>query len=106
MARELVERTKTKKLQPDEVQNGTFTITNPGIFGPMFGMPVINQPQVAILGVGTVEKRPVVFNDMIAIRTRAYLSLSFDHRAVDGADADHFMKRIKEGIENFDEHDL
>ena len=72
----------------------------------MFGLPVINQPQVAILGAGAVEKRPVVVDDMIAVRTRAYLSMSFDHRLVDGADADHFMKRIKVGIEEFDESGL
>lgn len=103
---DLATRARSKKLLPNEVQNGTFTITNPGIFGPMFGLPVINQPQVAILGVGTIEKRPVVIDDMIAIRTRGYLSLSFDHRLVDGADADQFMKRIKAGIEQFDEKEV
>jgi 2-oxoglutarate dehydrogenase E2 component (dihydrolipoamide succinyltransferase) len=102
-ANDLAERARIKKLKPDEVQNGTFTITNPGVFGPMFGLPVINQPQVAILGVGAVEKRPVVIDDMIGIRTRAYLSMAFDHRLVDGADADAFMKKIKVGIEEFDE---
>ena len=105
-ANDLAERARTKKLKPDEVQNGTFTITNPGVFGPMFGLPVINQPQVAILGVGAVEKRPVVIDDMIGIRTRAYMSMSFDHRLVDGADADAFMKKIKVGIEEFDEAEL
>ena len=105
-ANDLAERARTKKLKPEEVQDGTFTITNPGVFGPMFGLPVINQPQVAILGVGAVEKRPVVIDDMIAIRTRAYMSMSFDHRLVDGADADAFMKKIKLGIEEFDEKEL
>ena len=105
-ANDLAERARTKKLKPDEVQNGTFTITNPGVFGPMFGLPVINQPQVAILGVGAVEKRPVVIDDMIGIRTRAYMSMSFDHRLVDGAEADAFMKKIKTGIEEFDEKEL
>ena len=105
-ANDLAERARSKKLNFDEVQDGTFTITNPGVFGPMFGLPVINQPQVAILGAGAVEKRPVVVDDMIAVRTRAYMSMSFDHRLVDGADADHFMKRIKVGIEEFDETGL
>ncbi len=99
---DLATRARNKKLKPEEVSGGTFTITNPGIFGSLFGMPVINQPQAAILGVGAVEKRPVVIDDMIAIRTRAYMSLGFDHRLVDGAVADHFMSAIKEGIENFD----
>lgn len=105
-AADLAARARSKKLKPDEVQNGTFTITNPGGYGPMFNIPIINQPQAAILGVGTVEKRPVVIDDGIAIRTRAYLSLSFDHRMVDGAVADQFMARIKQGIEAFDEGDL
>jgi 2-oxoglutarate dehydrogenase E2 component (dihydrolipoamide succinyltransferase) len=105
-AADLAERARTKKLKPDEVQNGTFTITNPGQYGPVFNIPVINQPQVGILGVGGVEKRPVVIEDMIAIRTRAYMSLSFDHRLVDGAVADQFMSHIKKGIEEFDDADL
>ncbi len=103
-------RAREKKLKPAEVQGGTFTITNPGVFGNLFGLPVINQPQVAILGMGGVEKRPVVVStqegDSIAIRTRAYLSLSFDHRVIDGAVADQFMARVKKGIEEFDEGDL
>ena len=103
---DLGHRARDKKLKPDEVQDGTFTITNPGVFGNLFGLPVINQPQVAILGVGGIEKRPVVIDDMIGIRTRAYLSLSFDHRLVDGAVADQFMGRIKQGIEKFDEAEL
>jgi 2-oxoglutarate dehydrogenase E2 component (dihydrolipoamide succinyltransferase) len=105
-ANDLADRARVKKLKPQEVQDGTFTITNPGVFGPMFGLPVINQPQVAILGVGAVEKRPVVIDDMLGIRTRAYMSMSFDHRLVDGADADAFMKKIKVGIEQFDESEL
>jgi 2-oxoglutarate dehydrogenase E2 component (dihydrolipoamide succinyltransferase) len=105
-ASDLAERARGKKLSPNEVRDGTFTITNPGLYGPMFNMPVINQPQVAILGVGGVEKRPVVIDDMIAIRTRAYLSLSFDHRLVDGAVADQFMAHIKREIEQFDETGL
>jgi len=103
---DLAARARDKKLKPDEVQRGTFTITNPGVFGNLFGLPIINQPQVAILGVGGIEKRPVVIDDMIAIRTRAYLSLSFDHRLVDGAIADQFMGRLKKGIEAFDAGEL
>ncbi len=103
-------RAKNKKLKPDELQQGTFTITNPGVFGNLFGLPVINQPQVGILGMGGVEKRPVVIThdgvDSIAIRTMGYLSLSFDHRLVDGAVADQFMSRIKKGIQEFDEAQL
>ena len=94
---DLAERARAKKLKVDEVQGGTFTITNPGVFGSLFGTPIINQPQVAILGVGTIEKRPVVRDDAIAIRTMAYFALSFDHRIVDGADADRFMAHIKKG---------
>ena len=105
-ANDLAERARGKKLQPDEVQHGTFTITNPGVFGSMFGTPVINQPQVAILGVGAIEKRPVVIDDMIGIRTKGFLSLSFDHRLVDVAVADKFMARVKRGIEDFDEAEL
>jgi pyruvate/2-oxoglutarate dehydrogenase complex dihydrolipoamide acyltransferase (E2) component len=84
------------------VQGGTFTITNPGVFGALFGMPIINQPQVAILGVGAVEKRPVVVNDEVTIRLRAYMTLGYDHRIIDGAVADQFMSHLKKTIENFD----
>jgi pyruvate dehydrogenase E2 component (dihydrolipoamide acetyltransferase) len=105
-AQDLAARARIKKLKPDEVAGGTFTITNPGSFGPMFNLPIINQPQAAILGVGTVEKRPVVIDDMIGIRTRAYTSLSFDHRLIDGAVADQFMARIKQGIEGFEAKEL
>ena len=100
---DIAARARSKQLKPEEVQDGTFTITNPGVFGSQFGMPIINQPQVAILGVGTIEKRPIVIDDAIAIRTMAYLTLGFDHRLVDGATGDQFMAHIKQQIENFDE---
>jgi len=97
------ERARAKKLNPTEVQGGTFTITNPGIYGGLFGLPIINQPQVAIMGVGGVKKRPVVIEseagDSIAIRSMCYLSLTFDHRLIDGAVADQFMAMIRETIE-------
>ena len=99
---DLAERARAKQLKPEEVHDGTFTITNPGQFGAQFGMPIINQPQVAILGVGTIEKRPVVVDDAIAIRTMAYLTLGFDHRLIDGAVADEFMAFVKNQLENFD----
>jgi 2-oxoglutarate dehydrogenase E2 component (dihydrolipoamide succinyltransferase) len=99
---DIAARARSKQLKPEEVQDGTFTITNPGVFGSQFGMPIINQPQVAILGVGTIEKRPIVVVDAIAIRTMAYLTLGFDHRLVDGATGDQFMADIKHQIENFD----
>jgi pyruvate dehydrogenase E2 component (dihydrolipoyllysine-residue acetyltransferase) len=95
-------RARSKQLKPEEVQDGTFTITNPGQFGSQFGMPIINQPQVAILGVGTIEKRPIVVDDAIAIRTMAYLTLGYDHRLVDGATGDQFMAEVKQQLENFD----
>jgi pyruvate dehydrogenase E2 component (dihydrolipoamide acetyltransferase) len=103
---DLAERARAKKLKVDEVQGGTFTITNPGVFGSLFGTPIINQPQVGILGVGTIEKRPVVRDDAIAIRMMAYFALSFDHRIVDGADADRFMAQLKKGLQEFDESAL
>jgi pyruvate dehydrogenase E2 component (dihydrolipoamide acetyltransferase) len=99
---DVAERARAKQLKPDEVHGGTFTITNPGQFGAQFGMPIINQPQVAILGVGTIEKRPVVVDDAIAIRTMAYLTLGYDHRLVDGAVADQFMADVKTQLESFD----
>ena len=99
---DLAERARNKQLRPDDVQGGTFTITNPGQFGSQFGLPIINQPQVAILGVGTIEKRPVVVDDAIAIRTMAYLTLGYDHRLIDGATGDQFMAEIKQQIEHFD----
>jgi pyruvate dehydrogenase E2 component (dihydrolipoyllysine-residue acetyltransferase) len=102
---DLGERARTKKLVPDEVQKGTFTITNPGVFGSAIGTPIINQPQAAILCVGSIEKQPAVVtvdgSDMIAIRTKGMLSLAFDHRIVDGADADRFMADVKAGLQEF-----
>ena len=99
---DLAARARSKQLKPEEVQGGTFTITNPGNFGAQFGLPIINQPQVAILGVGAIEKRAVVIDDAIAIRPMGYLALGFDHRLIDGAVADQFMARIKRQIETFD----
>jgi pyruvate dehydrogenase E2 component (dihydrolipoamide acetyltransferase) len=103
---DLGERARMKKLKVEEVQGGTFTITNPGSFGSLFGTPIINQPQVAILGVGTIEKRPVIREDAIAIRTMAYFCLTFDHRIIDGSEADKFMAHFKNGLQNFDESAL
>jgi 2-oxoglutarate dehydrogenase E2 component (dihydrolipoamide succinyltransferase) len=100
---DLAARARVKQLKPDEVGGGTFTITNPGVFGALFGMPIINQPQVAILGVGNVEKRPVVIDDALAIRPMAYLTLGYDHRIIDGAVADEFMSHLKHQIEHWDE---
>jgi pyruvate dehydrogenase E2 component (dihydrolipoamide acetyltransferase) len=100
---DVADRARAKKLNPDEVHGGTFTITNPGNFGAQFGLPIINQPQVAILGVGTIEKRAVVIDDMIGIRLMGYLTLGYDHRLVDGAVADQFMADVKKGIETFDD---
>ncbi len=99
---DIADRARAKKLNPEEVHGGTFTITNPGNFGAQFGLPIINQPQVAILGVGAIEKRPVVIDDAIAIRLMGFLTLGYDHRLVDGAVADQFMADVKKGIENFD----
>ncbi len=98
---DLAARARAKQLKPDDVAGGTFTITNPGVFGALFGMPIINQPQVAILGVGAVEKRPVVIDDAIAIRLRAYLTLGYDHRLIDGAVADQFMSHLKNTLETW-----
>ena len=104
-ANDLADRARTKKLNPDEVQGGTFTITNPGVFGGLFGTPIINQPQVAILCVGTIEKRTKVMTsadgeDFIAIRNMAYFALTYDHRIVDGADAEKFLSYLKNYLEN------
>jgi pyruvate dehydrogenase E2 component (dihydrolipoamide acetyltransferase) len=96
---DLGERARTKQLKPDEVQGGTFTITNPGVFGGWAGTPIINQPQVAILGVGVIKKRPVVVDDAIAIRQIGVLALSFDHRIIDGAVADQFLATVRDVIE-------
>jgi len=103
-ANDLADRARTKKLMPDEVSGGTFTITNPGVFGGLFGTPIINQPQVAILCVGTIEKRPKVIttddgDDVIAIRSMAYFALTYDHRVVDGADAEKFLSFMKQYLE-------
>jgi 2-oxoglutarate dehydrogenase E2 component (dihydrolipoamide succinyltransferase) len=103
-ANDLADRARTKQLKPDEVTGGTFTITNPGVFGGLLGTPIINQPQLAILGVGKIEKRPRVItspegDDYIAIRWMAYFALSFDHRVIDGADAERFLAHIKELLE-------
>ena len=105
---DLGERARSKKLSPDEIQRGTFTITNPGVFGSYAGAPIINQPQVAILGVGAIEKRPKVVTlpdgtDTIAIRTMGMVSMSYDHRVVDGADADRFLADVKRTLEDFPE---
>jgi pyruvate dehydrogenase E2 component (dihydrolipoamide acetyltransferase) len=105
---DLANRARAKRLDPREVQDGTFTITNPGVFGSLIGTPIINQPQVGILCVGAIEKRPKIIagpdgEDTIAVRTCAYLSLSFDHRIVDGADADTFMAGVKKNLETFPE---
>lgn len=99
---DLATRARTKQLKTEEVQGGTFTITNPGTFGTLFGMPIINQPQVAILGVGAIEKRVVVIDDGIHVRPRAYMTLGYDHRLIDGALADQFMSHVKRTIEDFD----
>jgi 2-oxoglutarate dehydrogenase E2 component (dihydrolipoamide succinyltransferase) len=104
-ANDLADRARTKQLKPDEVASGTFTITNPGVFGGLFGTPIINQPQVAILGVGKIEKRTKVLTsadgeDYVAIRSMAYFALSFDHRIIDGADAEKFLAYIKERLES------
>jgi 2-oxoglutarate dehydrogenase E2 component (dihydrolipoamide succinyltransferase) len=108
---DLAARARAKKLSPEEVQEGTFTITNPGVFGSLMGTPIINQPQVAILGVGAIEKRPKILpgadgEDTIAIRTCAYFSVSFDHRVIDGAVADQFLAFVKKTIESFPETGL
>jgi 2-oxoglutarate dehydrogenase E2 component (dihydrolipoamide succinyltransferase) len=102
---DVADRARSKRLNPEEVHGGTFTITNPGQFGAQFGMPIINQPQVAILGVGTIENRPVVVEEAIGIRTMAYLTLGYDHRLVDGAVADQFMADVKQRLECFDAND-
>jgi pyruvate dehydrogenase E2 component (dihydrolipoamide acetyltransferase) len=102
---DLAGRAREKKLKPEEVQGGTFTITNPGVFGALFGMPIISQPQVAIVGVGAVEKRPVVVDDAVTIRLRAYMTIGYDHRIIDGAIADEFMQHVKKMIENWNAGD-
>jgi len=106
-ANDLADRARTRQLKPDEVTGGTFTITNPGVFGGLFGTPIINQPQLAILGVGKIEKRPKVMtsadgDDFLAIRWMAYFALSFDHRVIDGADAERFLAFVKDQLESGD----
>jgi 2-oxoglutarate dehydrogenase E2 component (dihydrolipoamide succinyltransferase) len=103
---DLSSRARNKKLTPDEVQGGTFTITNPGIFGNLFGTPIINQPQVAILGVGAIKKRPVIIDDAIAIRSMVYLGMTYDHRIIDGMLGGLFLERIAKYLENFDLSEL
>ncbi len=98
---DLANRARTKKLHPDEVKGGTFTLTNHGISGSLFAFPVINQPQCGILGVGAMQKRVVVIDDAIAIRPMVYLSFVFDHRILDGASADWFLMKVKETLENW-----
>ena len=100
---DLAERARAKKLKPEDVQESTFSITNPGTFGGLMGLPIINQPNVAILGIGAIQKRPVIIDDAIAIRSMVYLTLSYDHRVVDGATAHRFMRRVKERLENWTE---
>jgi pyruvate dehydrogenase E2 component (dihydrolipoamide acetyltransferase) len=100
---DLAERARSKKLKPEEVQEGTFSITNPGVFGGLFGLPVISQPNVGILGLGAIEKRPVVVEDAIAIRSMCYVTLSYDHRVVDGAIAHQFLHKVKETLEKWSE---
>jgi 2-oxoglutarate dehydrogenase E2 component (dihydrolipoamide succinyltransferase) len=99
---DLAVRARSKKLTPDEVRGGTFTITNPGIFGNLWGTPIINQPQLAIMGVGAIKKRPVVIDDMIAIRSMVYISMSYDHRLIDGAMGGMFLQAVVKNLENFD----
>jgi len=103
---DLAARARSKKLTPEEVQGGTFTITNPGVFGALYGLPLINQPQVAILGVGAIEKRAVVIDDAIAIKPMCHITLGYDHRLIDGADAGRFLSFLKERLEGFDESSI
>lgn len=105
-AGDLAARARQKKLSPAEVQDGTFTITNPGIYGSLLGTPIIHQPQVAILCIGAITKRPVVIDDAIAIRSMVYLTLTFDHRLIDGAVADQFMASLKKKLEGWEENEL
>jgi 2-oxoglutarate dehydrogenase E2 component (dihydrolipoamide succinyltransferase) len=100
---DLAARARAKQLKQDDVTGGTFTITNPGVFGALSGTPIINQPQVAILGVGAIEKRPVVIDDAIAIRPMGYLTIGYDHRLIDGAVADQFMSHLKNSLETWPE---
>ena len=103
---DLAERARAKKLKPEEVQEGTFSITNPGVYGGLMGLPVINQPNVAILGIGAIQKRPMVIDDAIAVRSMVYLTLSYDHRVVDGAIAHQFVGKVKAYLEAWNEEIL
>jgi pyruvate dehydrogenase E2 component (dihydrolipoamide acetyltransferase) len=103
---DLAERARAKKLKPEEVQEGTFSITNPGVYGGLMGLPIINQPNVAILGIGAIQKRPMVIDDAIAIRSMVYLTLSYDHRVVDGAVAHQFVGKVKSLLEGWTEEVL
>jgi 2-oxoglutarate dehydrogenase E2 component (dihydrolipoamide succinyltransferase) len=103
---DLATRARTKKLLPEDVQGGTFSITNPGMFGSIVSTPIINQPQVAILSVGAIVKRPVVINDLIGVRPLVQVGLTFDHRVVDGEGGARFLAHLKETLENFDESSL
>ena len=103
---DVAERARSKKLKPEEVQEGTFSITNPGVYGGLMGLPVINQPNVAILGIGAIQKRPMVIDDAIAIRSMVYLTLSYDHRIVDGAIAHQFVGKVKKYLEEWNEEIL
>ncbi|MEO7189737.1 MAG: dihydrolipoamide acetyltransferase family protein [Vicinamibacterales bacterium] len=100
---DLAQRARTKQLKVEDVEGGTFTITNPGIFGGLWGLPILNQPQVAILAVGSIDKRAVVVDDMIAARPMCYLTLGYDHRLIDGADGGRFLQRLKQRLEEFDD---
>ena len=100
---DVARRARSKQLSPDELSGGTFTLTNAGSYGTMMQFPIINQPQVAILGIGGIEKRPVVIDDAIAIRSMMYMAMSYDHRVVDGAVADQFLALVKQGLQSFDE---
>ncbi len=103
---DLAERARAKKLKPEEVQESTFSITNPGVYGGLMGLPVINQPNVAILGIGAIQKRPMVIEDAIAVRSMVYLTLSYDHRVVDGAVAHQFVGKVKSFLEGWNEEIL
>jgi pyruvate/2-oxoglutarate dehydrogenase complex dihydrolipoamide acyltransferase (E2) component len=99
---DLAQRARTKQLKVEDVEGGTFTLTNPGIFGGLWGLPIINQPQVAILAVGSIEKRAVVVDDQIVVRPMCYLTLGYDHRLVDGADGGRFLQALKDRLQGFD----
>jgi len=100
---DLAERARTKHLKVEEVEGGTFTITNPGIFGGLWGLPILNQPQVAILAVGSIDKRAVVVDDAVVIRPMCLMTLGYDHRLIDGADGGRFLAALKKRLESFDE---